>query len=197
MLTEQEQESDLSSMLQPGSWDWSLDEDRIRCDRRFAELYSLDPERLARGTTLAVLLDRIHPEDRDYVAALARVVQQVPGERSVEYRIHSGEGSRWLYCRGCTLVDGAGRPYRVTGIVLDVSTFKRQPAQTAAHRRRGDALGQISDLVLSAHTLAKMSKLSYVTVLIERVLNELGLRLAQSGRRGGDGRQPLERQKSG
>jgi PAS domain S-box-containing protein len=109
-----------------GTWDWHVPSDTFYSDAKFAELFSVDPEKAAKGTPLADFLIGIHPED------LPKVVEAVDhamktGERySQEYRLIQKDGTiRWVVARGECLYDGDGRPARFPGAAIDVTDRRR------------------------------------------------------------------------
>jgi PAS domain S-box-containing protein len=71
-------------------------------------------------------LDFVHPDDRD---ATRRHKQQIlmgaGGPYQLEYRIRRRDGQvRWVMDRGQLICDGAGKPLRVIGVVLDITEIK-------------------------------------------------------------------------
>ena len=90
------------------------------------ELWTLDVGTDAAGTRLdcdsvAALLQRVHPDDRDTVAcALARALED--GRFEAEFREFSPEGgTRWLSARGEVEFDDQRRPRRIRAIARNVS----------------------------------------------------------------------------
>jgi phosphoserine phosphatase RsbU/P len=109
-----------------GVWDLDPQTRRLECDERFKELYGLGPQMQA---DYDLLLSAVHPEDRLRVleAAERAYTGEDDGECSVEYRVVGIDDAtdRWLAADGRVLFDGAGRPARFTGTVLDISERKR------------------------------------------------------------------------
>jgi PAS domain S-box-containing protein len=50
-----------------GTWDWNIPEDRVYCNARFADVFSIDPTTAAEGAPLSAFIDGIHPNDRVFV----------------------------------------------------------------------------------------------------------------------------------
>ncbi|MGG6239439.1 PAS domain S-box protein [Nodosilinea sp. AN01ver1] len=70
-------------------------------------------------------LTRVHPDDRDRIAALA--VRELQGEAiDCEYRfLHPDGDLRWLRCQGFPLTDEQGVVLRIVGILDDITERKR------------------------------------------------------------------------
>ena len=76
--------------------------------------------------TLAAVLSRVVPEDRDRVAEAVRTALERGSEGSVEYRIAAPDGgARWLSSRGRVRPGPAGRPGWLMGVTLDVTERRR------------------------------------------------------------------------
>jgi PAS domain S-box-containing protein len=81
--------------------------------------------------TLAGFIDRIHPDDRERIAAAVRRAHDPAGDGlyDVEHRIIRRDGEvRWLITRSQTFFEGEGaarRPVRTVGGVIDITERKR------------------------------------------------------------------------
>ncbi len=131
-----------------GTWEWEPDTDRVTFDRYARELFGLDRDGwLMRRDILA---SRIHPEDRERVAAaLAGAVDPAgPGRYHSEYRVLHPDGKvRWALAGGQALFAGDGasrRPARVVGTLLDVTGTRRtQHALEAARSQLEDQQAEL------------------------------------------------------
>ena len=108
-----------------GAWDWDIVADRVYANARFAQLFSIDPQRVANGAPIADFLHSIHPEDRDCVEqAIARAVD-TGAEFAEEYRLVQADNSiRWVYAIGRCLKDESGVPCRFPGVIFDTTERK-------------------------------------------------------------------------
>ncbi|MFW5641547.1 MAG: PAS domain-containing protein [Roseicyclus sp.] len=76
--------------------------------------------------SLTLVMNRLHPDDRDRIAAAMEAARARRTEFDEEYRVLRLDGSvRWLNSRGRFLYDSAGAPLRMLGAVLD-TTARRQ-----------------------------------------------------------------------
>ena len=125
-----------------GIWDLDLTRDALALDGRALAILGLDPAAGAGAApTRAAALARVHPDDHAAVqAALARAL--APGGDAgyrVEARLVHADGAvRWIDARGRATFapdpDGASRPVRLLGTVVDVTDRKR--AEAALHEAR-------------------------------------------------------------
>lgn len=106
-------------------WDWEFTEDRAVWSSRFRNLYGFTSDEPA---DLEMVLGRVHPGDRDRIAArIERLRSGVDeDEWNEEFRIlHPVLGVRWLAGRGRTVRDVDGRPIGLTGIDLDITDRRK------------------------------------------------------------------------
>jgi len=71
-------------------------------------------------------LDFVHPDDRDSTRQRKQqILTGAGGQYQLEYRIRRRDGQvRWVMDRGQVIRDGAGKPLRVIGVVLDITETK-------------------------------------------------------------------------
>jgi PAS domain S-box-containing protein len=109
-----------------GAWDWDIQADVVYCSRRFAELYSVDPERAAGGAPISAYLQGIHPSDRAQVSEKISEAIQTGRDFGEEYRVIRSDGEqRWIHARGRVYRDDAGTAVRFPGIVFDVTERRK------------------------------------------------------------------------
>jgi diguanylate cyclase (GGDEF)-like protein/PAS domain S-box-containing protein len=91
--------------------------------------------------------DAIHPDDRDAVEE--RWGEAALGAVSRRYRIVRPDGSiRWIRVRGFPVIDGAGKPYRIAGIVEDETQRKAAEDKIARLNRVYAVLSGINSLII-------------------------------------------------
>jgi diguanylate cyclase (GGDEF)-like protein/PAS domain S-box-containing protein len=105
-------------------WDWDLRRDRIHYSERLLRFLGLPGEAREAGPEL--WLDRVHPDDIDWLYAALRGQM---GTGSVpfhlEHRVRGPDGTwRWLLCRGLALADRKGEAERLVGSIADVTERK-------------------------------------------------------------------------
>ena len=75
--------------------------------------------------------DNIHPDDRANVQRIFRQMLQTGGPEEVEYRrLTCSNEWKWMYTIGAVAErDAAGKPYRLTGIHMDITERKQSEAE--------------------------------------------------------------------
>ena len=97
----------------------------------------------------AMLLEAIHPDDRERVVRESR---NLLGSHSsedryrIDYRTVAADGQvRWIVTRGRLLRDADGRPQRLIGTTLDTTSRKDREAATRATRRNAPSERWLAD----------------------------------------------------
>jgi PAS domain S-box-containing protein len=105
-----------------GTWEWSLDTNRIAWSSSVEMIHGLEPGTF--GGTFEDYQKDIHPDDLELVqSAIARAVES--GELDMEYRILLPDGTqRWVEGRGKLLRDDSGKPVSMTGVCADITERK-------------------------------------------------------------------------
>jgi diguanylate cyclase (GGDEF)-like protein/PAS domain S-box-containing protein len=111
-----------------GLWDWDLSTPHVYFSPRALDMLGL-PE----PTTLYTLEDvyaQLEPTDVPRLRAdiEAHLESRSPYLES-EFRVGQGIDQRWLLCRGLTVQDNAGNPYRMAGSLTDITTRKTSETQ--------------------------------------------------------------------
>lgn len=129
-LRENEERYELAtSASQEGVWDRDLSTDRIHLTARCRELLGFPPT--PGEMPFAECVARMHPEDRDRVAAASRTAIDTGGRYDAEFRMRARGGEyRWFRSRAL-LLRHDGMPQRLVGSLADITERKR--AETALH----------------------------------------------------------------
>ncbi|PZV05163.1 MAG: hypothetical protein DCF32_11530 [Leptolyngbya sp.] len=118
----------LESALSAGSvytWCWNIHKNRVVANRSFAQLFGLDPKRVAAGVRLEKFINIIHPDDRARVAAAIDEAIATGESCATEFRICNAQGERWVIARGRVEYDGEGNAVVFPGALADISDRKR------------------------------------------------------------------------
>jgi PAS domain S-box-containing protein len=115
-----------------GVWEWTVDSGVIVVDAALREMLSFEVD-----GSVDAWAERLHPDDRDRVSALARAC--IEGRSTVfesEQRLRVRDEYIWLLSRGMLQGHRAGQPRRMLGTCIDVS--ERRHAEEALQRAQAD-----------------------------------------------------------
>jgi PAS domain S-box-containing protein len=125
-----------------GIWSWSAEENRITWDGTMRQLYGLAPQE--RVTTYEEFLNRVYPEDREFVDASIRRALADGGRLDYEFRILLPDGRiRWIADQGRVLPGAPGRLPGMTGVCLDVSE-RRLAEDHLRQAHRMESVGRLA-----------------------------------------------------
>lgn len=109
-----------------GVWCWDPNTSEHVWSDRCAALLGVPPETRA---THEVFLNSLHPDDRRRTELKFEEALANRSDYEVEYRVvWPDESVHWIVARGRALYDSAGKPIRMTGVIMDVSDRKRTEA---------------------------------------------------------------------
>jgi PAS domain S-box-containing protein len=158
---------DSQAIAHIGSWEWEVAADRAVWSD---ELYCIfGVPRAQPAPSLAGFMERIHPEDRERMAARVQKRLGKPGSFADDFRIVRPDGEvRVVSAFGHVESDSAGRPVRVFGAAQDVTD----------QRRLGDELRQQREALYQNEKLAAMGQL--LAGVAHELNNPLAVVLGQS-----------------
>jgi PAS domain S-box-containing protein len=111
-----------------GSWETDLLTAEVTWSDELCRLLEMDPDvvREGRARVQAVLLERIHPDDRATYEEAILQSEQHRARYDIEYRVRLPDGSqRWVHAQGGPTLDGAGNLVRLSGTVMDITERKQ------------------------------------------------------------------------
>lgn len=110
-----------------GMWEWRIQDQRVYWSPDVERIHGLTP-----GTfdgTIEMQRKDLHPEDRDAMLAQVEQTLALRTPHHVTYRILRPDGEvRWLEAHGKVILDAAGEPHRMVGVVRDIT--ERRDAET-------------------------------------------------------------------
>jgi PAS domain S-box-containing protein len=108
-----------------GLWEWDIKASEAYYAPNWKALLGYADDEIGRGRT--EWTDRIHPDDRDM--AVAAVEAHIGGETPAfecDHRLRHKDGSyRWFQARGQVVRSAGGKPYKLVGLIADITTRKR------------------------------------------------------------------------
>lgn len=121
-----------------GTWDWTVDTDTLHWSDDVFAMFGFAPGEVA--PTYSLFCSMVHPDDAPKVrqGEIACAAGEAPHDE--EYRVVWRDGTvRWLRETGNAVIDVAGRPVRMIGIVRDI-TDEKAHEQRILHLAYHDAL---------------------------------------------------------
>ncbi len=120
-----------------GMWDWNPETDEVKYSRRWKTMLGYEEDEIKDLNREWV--DRIHPDDKDYVAGTMRAyLDQEIDEYVVEYRLRCKDGNyKWILGRG-TAVNRSenGQVLRMIGTHTDITQRKQAEEQLKESEER-------------------------------------------------------------
>lgn len=160
-----------------GTWEWIIDEDRVRWSDTLERIHGLAPGTFA-GTFEAYEQD-IHPDDRERV--FHTIGRTFEGEdHHLSYRILRPDGTeRWVEAHGRLVRDEDGRPQRLVGVCTDVTEKHHADAATRFLIEASDVLASSLDYDVTLSNVARLAVPTLADYCIIDLLEpdtELGVR---------------------
>jgi PAS domain S-box-containing protein len=115
-----------------GTWEWNMLANQLIWSNRLLELYGLDAAEF--NASYEEFLARVHPDDRNQVAAMIQHVADHPGPFEYQHRIVRQDGEiRVLHIRGDVITDPEGTPVKMFGTGQDIT--RRKQMEDELHAR--------------------------------------------------------------
>ena len=137
LLANEERLRITEQVVSGGVWDWDIAHNTVYWSDGFQRLcdYPLDQK-----PSYEQWVESLHPDDRDRILGqLDELFQQKLHNWSMEYRIRTATGrTRWIDSRGQVFYDDHGKPRRMVGINVDITSrrFAVEPAPELQARLR-------------------------------------------------------------
>jgi PAS domain S-box-containing protein len=111
--------------VKAGYWDWDLISHTLYFSPEWKQQIGMDEKEML--NSWEEWGNRLHPDDREPVlTAIENYVAERQPVFDMEFRLHHQDGSyRWIHSRGGLLRDSNNHPYRMLGINLDITDYKK------------------------------------------------------------------------
>lgn len=150
-----------------GIWDWYCTTDEVYCNDRLLEIIGVSPKEF--NSSPATLMALMHPEDLPRIKA-AISAHLTEGEKcEVEFRIrHSSGEYRYCLARGKAQRDRFGCPYRMLGVLSDITERKQAEREIVqlnqSLERRLDELKTLLDVIPIGIAIAQDPECNFIQV---------------------------------
>ena len=125
-----------------GTWIWDVRRDRVFRDTSTVKLIGRAADDPAESLERALLA--VHADDRPRVRAAFAACREGGPDYRAEFRVPQPDGSlRWFISRGRLERDETGHPWRVTGVLLDI-TERRRAEEAQIRSQKMEALGTLA-----------------------------------------------------
>ncbi len=140
-----------------GIWDWNLQSQVVYCNDRFLRMIGLSSS--AKEIDKQQFYEQIHPDDRAQVES--KIEDCVHGKTSqleVEFRVHHSSGEdRYCIARGKAQTNRWGQPYRLAGVLIDITERKRNEVRTRFLAEASQLLSSSLDYRTTLENLARLA----------------------------------------
>ncbi|MBN1919354.1 MAG: PAS domain-containing protein [Verrucomicrobia bacterium] len=103
-----------------GNWDWNIVTNDLLWSDEIYRVFGLAPQEF--GATYEAFLDRVHPDDREFVTRSVEDAVRDGKPYSIDHRIRLPDGSERIVHEQAEVMRGAdGEPIRMVGTVLDIT----------------------------------------------------------------------------
>jgi hypothetical protein len=165
-----------------GAWEWHIADDILRCDAAAAAMLGVPQASTDRGVSLALFLERIHPQDRSRIGSMVDDLRRQGGLYSAHYRtVPEPDAIRWVLARGRFNVSADGVVSEARGIVIDVTESSRdglldEPAFDTADEpaSRIDRVAELALMLFAAAEALPQPEFDRMKPLLDGLLHEIG-----------------------
>lgn len=173
--------------VKAGYWDWDLNTDTVYLSPEWKRQIGFeDNELLNRREEWEC---RLHPDDRPLVLeATEGYIAGLLPDFELEFRLRHKDGVyRWIHSRGGLLRDPDNHPYRMLGMNLDITDYKKQKELT----ERRDKMEQSVRLCVVTQTAAAIAHELHQPLAAISSYSEVALHMLQNGNRDPEKLSPL------
>ena len=123
-----------------GNWDRDIVNDQSYWSEEFCRIMGVSPETFE--SSYQSFLDRVHPDDLDFVIRKDEEAKKHGSRYLMDYRIIRPDGEvRYIHSTAEVTLNEAGEPVRMSGVDQDITNRKRAEAEILAAKDKAAAAG--------------------------------------------------------
>jgi len=140
-----------------GIWDWNLQSQLVYCNDRFLRMMGLSAG--AQELDKQQFYQQIHPDDREHVKnQIEDCINGKTHQLEVEFRVHYPSGEdRYCIARAKAQRNQLGQPYRLSGVLIDITERKRHEVRTRFLAEASQLLSSSLDYRTTLENLARLA----------------------------------------
>ncbi len=136
-------------------WEWDITHNKVTWSEHLKLLLRLDNS--VETTTYEAFLERVHPQDRNFVDCSVKQVLQGGFDYDIEFRVIGYDGSlHWIASKGVVFRDSEGVALRMSGVDMDITKRKQAEESLEAYANRQALVAELSQMALAGLNLTTL-----------------------------------------
>ncbi|GAB1542668.1 hypothetical protein NUACC21_53420 [Scytonema sp. NUACC21] len=137
------------------TWDWDMTSNKVAWSDRFKALFPLENE--IEGTSYEAFIERLHPQDRDFVNRSVKQALQEGTEYDIEFRVLWQDGTiHWMASKGVVFRNSEGVALRMSGVDMDITKHKQAEESLEVYANRQALVAELSQMALAGLCLTTL-----------------------------------------
>ncbi|KYC35066.1 histidine kinase [Scytonema hofmannii PCC 7110] len=136
-------------------WEWDITHNKVTWSEHLKLLLRLN--NIYENTTYEAFLERVHPQDRNFVDCSVKQVLQGGFDYDIEFRVIGYDGSlHWIASKGVVFRDSEGVALRMSGVDMDITKRKQAEESLEAYANRQALVAELSQMALAGLNLTTL-----------------------------------------
>ena len=154
-----------------GSWEWDIATGRVIWSENMERLAGLAPGTF--GGTVADFRALVHRDDLPRVEKVLAAALDGKGEYDIEFRMLNRDGTvRWTASRAAVMRDEAGRPVRMVGVDVDITSRKAAEERLMLLAREVDH--RAKNMLAVVQAMVRLTRADTVEELVKALEGRIG-----------------------